>query len=146
MFTNLLVPISGDVITKTELKKAAKIAKADNAKITLAFISDPLAPYIYTESVSGLMISEAKHKRACEVFAKKLFAKAKTELGDSIKVDVCHIVHPNIADGILEAAKKVKADAIVMSSHKRSGIKGLFLRSEAHEVVLHSPIPLIILN
>jgi nucleotide-binding universal stress UspA family protein len=56
------------------------------------------------------------------------------------------VIHPNIADGILEAAKKSKADAIAMSSHKRAGISGLILRSETHEVVLHSPIPVIILN
>jgi nucleotide-binding universal stress UspA family protein len=33
-----------------------------------------------------------------------------------------------------------------MSSHKRTGLKGLFLRSEAHEVILHSNIPVLILN
>ena len=146
MFKKLLVPISGDAITKKELKKVAKLAKIDSSSIVLAFVSDPLAPYIYTESVNGLLISEAAHQKACEQFAKKLFTKAKGELGSTFKVDAIHIVHPNIADGILDAAKKSKADAIVMSSHKRTGISGLVLRSEAHEVVLHSPIPVIILN
>lgn len=146
MFKKLLVPISGDAITTKELKKAAKFAKLDNAKLCLVYVSDPLAPYIYTESVNSLMISEATHKKACAEFAKKLFAKAKAQLGSEFAVDVFHISHPNIADGILEAAKKSKADAILMSSHKRTGISGMLLRSEAHEVALHSPVPVILVN
>lgn len=146
MFKKLLAPISGDSITKRELKKVAKLAKIDGADIILAYVSDPLAPYIYTESVNSLLISEKTHKKACEQFSKKLFAKAKSELGGTLNVKTIHVIHPNIADGILEAAKKTKADAIVMSSHKRTGISGLILRSETHEVALHSPIPVVILN
>jgi nucleotide-binding universal stress UspA family protein len=146
MFKKLLAPISGDSITNKELKKVAKLAKIDGASIVLAYVSDPLAPYVYTESVNSLLISEETHKKACEQFSKELFAKAKSELGNALKVETIHVIHPNIADGILEAAKKSKADAIAMSSHKRAGISGLILRSETHEVVLHSPIPVIILN
>ena len=146
MFKKIIVPISGDAITKKELNKVAKLAKLDNSEIVLAYVSDPLAPYIYTESVNGLLISEAAHKKACAEFAKKLFSKAKSQLGADLDINFIHITHTNIADGILEAAKKSKADAIVMSSHKRTGIAGLLLRSEAQEVVLHSPIPVIILN
>jgi nucleotide-binding universal stress UspA family protein len=146
MFKKILVPISGDSITKKELKRVAKLAKIDGSKIVLANISDPLAPYIYTESVNSLLISEATHKKACEQFARKLFAKAKVELGKDSQVETIYIIHPNIADGILEAAKKSKADAIAMSSHKRTGISGLLLRSESQEVLLHSPIPVIVLN
>jgi nucleotide-binding universal stress UspA family protein len=145
MFSNLLVPISGDAITKKGLSKVAKLAKQSGAKITLAFVSDPLAPYIYTESVNGLMISEAAHKKACAQFAQRLFAKARKVLGDSITVDVCHVIHPNIADGIIQAAKKTKADVIVMASHKYTGLKGIFLGSEAHEVILHSTLPVLTL-
>ena len=146
MFKKIVVPISGDAITKKELNKLAKLAKIDNAEVVLVYVSDPLAPYIYTESVNNLLISEAAHKKACAEFAKKLFTKAQSQFGSSLNVKFMHIIHPNIADGILEAAKKSKADAIAMSSHKRTGISGLILRSEACEVVLHSAIPVIVLN
>lgn len=61
-------------------------------------------------------------------------------------INTYHTIHPNITDGILEVTKKSKSDAIVMSSHKRTDISGMFMRSEAHEVILHSQIPVIILN
>jgi nucleotide-binding universal stress UspA family protein len=54
--------------------------------------------------------------------------------------------HPNIADGIIDAANSVGADLICMASHKRSGIKGSFLRSESHEVILNSKLPVLVLS
>jgi nucleotide-binding universal stress UspA family protein len=146
MFKNLLVPISGDALTKAELKMAIKLAKADGAKITLAYVSDPIVPYSSSEIQSVLALSAKEYKKHCELFASNLFAKAKNLIGPEIKVEQIHISHPNVSDGIIEAAKKAKADVIAMSSHKRTGIKGLFLRSEAHEVILHSSIPVLILN
>ena len=146
MFKNLLVPISADALTKTELKQAIKLAKIDGAKITLAYVSDPMIPYSSSQIQSVLALSQKEYQKHCELFATKLFAKAKKLIGDDLQVSQIHVSNQNISDGILEAAKKAKADVIAMSSHKRKGIKGIFLRSEAHEVVLHSTIPVLILN
>ena len=146
MFKNILVPISGDELTKSELKMAIKLAKLDGAKITLAYVSDPVIPYSSSEIQSVLALSEKEYKKHCKLFSAKLFAKAKKMIGTDLTVAEIHISHPNISDGIIEAAKKCKADVIAMASHKRQGIKGLFLRSEAHEVILHSDIPVLILN
>jgi nucleotide-binding universal stress UspA family protein len=146
MFKNLLVPISDDALTKSELKAVIKLAKTDSAKITLVYVSDPVAPYSSSEIDSVLAMTEKEHKKYCEQFAAKVFFKAQKLIGSQIKAGQMHVYHSNISDGIIEAAKKIKADVIVMSSHKRTGIKGLFLRSEAHEVILHSSIPVLILN
>lgn len=146
MFKNLLVPISGDALTKAELKMAIKLAKSDGARITLAYVTDPVIPYSSSEIQSVLALTDKEYKQHCKVFTEKLFAKAKKLIGTDLKVETIHVSHPNISDGIIEAAKKTKADVIAMSSHKRTGISGLFLRSEAYEVLLHSHIPVLILN
>jgi nucleotide-binding universal stress UspA family protein len=46
----------------------------------------------------------------------------------------------------LDGAKKAKADVIVMASHKRTGIKGVLLGSETHEVIVHSKLPVLVLG
>jgi nucleotide-binding universal stress UspA family protein len=46
----------------------------------------------------------------------------------------------------LDAAKKAKVDVIVMASHKRTGIKGLLLGSETHEVIVHATLPVLVLG
>lgn len=146
MFKNLLVPISGESITKAELKAVIKLALTDGAKISLVFVTDPVMPYSSSEVQSVLALSAREYQKVSAEFAKKLFAKAKAVIGSDIPVAEFHILHPNISDGILEAAKKAKADVIVMASHKRSGIRGIFLRSEAQEVILHSKLPVLILG
>ena len=44
------------------------------------------------------------------------------------KANTLHISDSNLSEGILEGAKKAKADVIVMASHKRTGIKRCFIR------------------
>ena len=93
MFKNLLVPISGDALTKAELKQAIKLAKADGAKITLAYVSDPMMPYSSSQIESVLALSQKEYQKHCEVFASKLFAKAKklAEAEMNVKSDVAYI-------------------------------------------------------
>jgi len=146
MFKNLLVAISGDAITQSELKKVVKLAKIDGAKISLAFITDPVIPYSSSEVESPLALSPKEYKRVTKAYAEKLFAKAQKLIDASIEVNVFHIYHPNVSDGIIEAAKKSKSDVIIMASHKRTGLRGVFLRSESQEVILHSKIPVLVLG
>jgi nucleotide-binding universal stress UspA family protein len=67
-------------------------------------------------------------------------AKAKAVSTKTIKVksDV-------VSDAIIAAAKKHKADLIVMASHGRKGIKRLLLGSETQQVLTHSHIPVLVL-
>jgi nucleotide-binding universal stress UspA family protein len=146
VFKNLLVAISGDSITQTELKKVVKLAKIDSAKISLAFITDPVIPYSSSEVESPLALSPKEYQKVTKAYAEKLFSKARKLIGPDIEVSELHIYHPNISDGIIEAAKKAKSDVIVMASHKRTGLRGIFLRSESQEVILHSKIPVLILG
>ncbi|MEI7530482.1 MAG: universal stress protein [Betaproteobacteria bacterium] len=146
MFTNILVPISGDEITRSELTQASILAKKDNAKLTLVYVSNPLGPYMYSDNVTGILISEESHRKSCDEFAQRLFKKAKATLPADQAVEVIHIFHPNIADGVIDAADQIKADVILMTSHKRTGLHGFFLRSEAHEVILCSKIPVLVLD
>ena len=51
-----------------------------------------------------------------------------------------------VSDAIISAAKKHKADLIVMASHGRRGIKRLLLGSETQLVLTHSHIPVLVLR
>ncbi|SNX28121.1 Nucleotide-binding universal stress protein, UspA family [Polynucleobacter meluiroseus] len=145
MFKHLLVPVDGSDLSKKSLKKVASLAKADNALVTLIYVSDPMPPLLYADSTMGYMISQKEHKDACQVFADGVFQKAATQFG-TIKVKTLHIANVNLAEGILDGAKKSKADVIVMASHKLTGIKSFLLGSETHEVIVHSKLPVLVLG
>ena len=121
MFKHLLVPVDGSDVSKKSLKKVAALAKADGAAVTLVYVSDPLPPTVYSDSTMGYGISQKEHAKVCEVYAKDVFKKAVAALGSGIKAKSLHISNSNLSEGILDGAKKAKADVIVMASHKRTG-------------------------
>ena len=142
MFKHLLVPVDGSDVSKKSLKKVAALAKADKAAVTLVYVSDPMPPMVYSDSTMGYGISQKDHKKVCEAFAQDVFKKSTV----GIKVNTLHIADSNLSEGILEGAKKAKADVIVMASHKRTGIKSVLLGSETHEVIVHAKLPVLVLG
>jgi nucleotide-binding universal stress UspA family protein len=146
MFKHLLVPVDGSDVSKKSLKKVAELAKADKAAVTLTYVSDPIPPTVYSDSTMGYGISQKDHKKVCDAYAADVFKKAMVALGSGVKASTLHIGNSNLSAGILDAAKKAKADVIVMASHKRTGIKGMLLGSEAHEVIVHSKLPVLVLG
>ncbi len=146
MFKHLLVPIDGSDVTKKALKKVLDLAKKDGASITLAYVSDPMPPMVYSDSSLGYGFSQQDHKKACDAFAKNLFKSALAVLGAGVTAKTLHTYSPSLAGGVLAAAKKAKADVIVMASHKRTGIKGVLLGSQTNEVIVHSSLPVIVLG
>ena len=143
MFKHLLVPVDGSDVSKKGLKKVAQLAAADKAAGTLVYVSDPMPPTVYADSTMGYGVSQKEHKQATEDYAKAVFKKSATILGAGIKAKTLHIANSNLSAGILDAAKKAKADVIVMASHKRTGIKGMLLGSETHEVIVHAALPVL---
>ena len=146
MFQNLIVPVDGSDVSLKSLKKVAELAKADGAKITLVYVSDPLPPIAYADSTMGVVFTDTEHKKTCEAYAKKILTQSANKLGKGLSVDTRHIFHVNLYEGIIEAAKKSKGDVIVMASHKNTGLKGIMLGSETHAVIVHTKLPVLVLG
>ena len=143
MLKNILVPISSDGLTRSDIKKLLKIIGPDVKKITLAFVSDPIPTYLYAAYGDAMTISNADHRQLCQSFAETLFAKVGPKL-EGIKCEACHIFNVNIVDGIIEAAKKSKAELIAMRSHKRRGLAGIFMGSDTHRVIVGTNLPVLV--
>ena len=145
MFKNILIPIVDDMVTPKIMKKISDLALTDGASITLAYISDPRAPFVYTRKASDYKISDANHKKACEHHAADLFLRASKLIDKGVKVKIHHELNTIVYEGILEASKKSKADAIMMASHKRTGLKGVFMGSDTNAVITHSKLPVVVI-
>ena len=145
MFKHLLVPIASEEMISKTLKNISRLVKSDNVKVTLVHVSEPLPMYMYESSAYGFQVAEENHKNNCDQYAKKLFLAATAALGNSIKLDVVHRYHANVFEGIIEAAKTAKVDAILMASQKRTGIKGLFMGSDTSAVIKHTKLPVLVI-
>jgi len=146
MFKNLIVPIDGSDLSQKSLEKVKELAKADGAKVTLVYVSDPLPPIAYADSTMGVPFSDAAHKKVCESFAKKILAQSQEKIGAELLVHTMHVQYVNVFEGIIEAAKEAKGDVIVMASNKNTGLKGILLGSETHAVIVHSNLPVLVLG
>jgi nucleotide-binding universal stress UspA family protein len=52
----------------------------------------------------------------------------------------------DIAQGLIDTAKQLNSELIVMASHGRKGIKRLLLGSETTSVLTHATIPVLVLR
>ena len=145
MFKNILVPIVDDMVTPKSMKMISDLVQQDDVVVTLAYVSDPRAPFVYAKKVSDYKISDARHKKACEEHAKELLAKAVKLMGKGVNVKTLHEYSATVYEGILAAGKKAKADVIMMASHKRTGLKGLFMGSDTVAVIVHSKLPVVVI-
>ena len=60
--------------------------------------------------------------------------------------DVVHVEHEHPYETIIDTARKIGCDAIVMASHGRRGVSAIVLGSETVKVLTHSTIPVVVVR
>jgi nucleotide-binding universal stress UspA family protein len=147
MFKRILCATDGSKRSAHAVKTAAAIAKDMGALLTLVHVTpDYRTPY-YPDGVMIDWPSEKDYKRDCKAAAEKVFARdAAAALKDGIEAETVHLFGDSPADEILGAAKKAKADLIVMASHGRKGFEALLLGSETQKVLARSGVPVLVVR
>jgi nucleotide-binding universal stress UspA family protein len=148
MYKHILVPTDGSPLAARGAKDGVALAKALGAKATVVYVAMPYAPALYGEAAlyyAGL--SPKEHKRLSEAVAKKAFAPIEAEAGKkSVHCATLVVTNAKPWEDILKAARSRKCDVIVMGSHGRGGIGGLFVGSETQRVLGHSRIPVLVIR
>ena len=144
MFKNILVATDGSAASAHAAALAVNLARVHGAKLTALYVSDPY-PYLGIGEVNPLGYE------AYAAAAQQLAAKAHAQVdslcqtgGAPVALNALLVEDVGAASGIVESAKQVGADLIVVGSHGRSGIARLMLGSVAARVVAESPIPVLI--
>jgi nucleotide-binding universal stress UspA family protein len=76
-----------------------------------------------------------------------LTRQLESEVRERSREAVAEVVRaPWIASAILDAARRLKADLIVMGTHGRKGVSRLMLGSAAEYVVRHAECPVVTLH
>ena len=147
MFRRILCATDGSKRSAHAVKTAAALAHGCGAMLTLVHITpDYRTPY-YPDGVMIDWPSEKDYKRDCKAAADKVFAKdAALALKEGVQTDSLHMFGDSPADEILAAAKKLKADLIVMASHGRKGFEALLLGSETQKVLARTNVPVLVVR
>lgn len=146
MFKKILVPIDGSATSKLGLKQAARLARSQNATLTLLHVVDEnvvtqtaATGGVYVEGLIESLVAAGKRiLAAAEAEAKKEKVRVRGVLVEDIGLPV--------ADVIVAQAKKLKADLIVLGTHGRRGLSRLVMGSDAENVVRQTSIPVLLVR
>jgi len=149
MYSNIVCGVDGSELSTKALRHALGLASKTGAKVTAVTVTEPsiiIAPgaEIMMVDTSSIIadLDKAKQDSAMGILNEaESVAKAS---GASIAVR--HIPDSHAAEGILQAAKDLGADLVVMGSHGRRGLGRLLLGSQAAEVLAHASIPVLVIK
>jgi nucleotide-binding universal stress UspA family protein len=146
MFKHILVPTDGSRLSAHAVKAAAGLARASGGKVTLFHvIAEYKTPY-YPDGYIYDFGTKSEYEKETGATAAKLIGKARDLVGKKVRVIGLHGYSDRPATAILAAAKRQKADVIVMASHGRRGVEKLLLGSETQKVVTLSKIPVLVVK
>jgi nucleotide-binding universal stress UspA family protein len=140
--TKILVPLDGSELAASVLPFAADLAKSLGASVVLFHsVIEPVMTYPGTEA-----IFDATARLEMETGARKFLTSAASDFAaQGLKADIL-TNFGHATDGIVWAAERESADAIVMSTHGRSGLGRMVLGSVADSVVRRTSLPVIVVR
>jgi nucleotide-binding universal stress UspA family protein len=123
-------------------------AAAMQAKITLATIYENYADYtpVIYDPIMGFTGYTESDKISQELIltkSQKFLEKTKKHLGDE-NISII-LKEGSSAEEILNIAKEIKADLIVIGSHSKKWLDKLIIGSTTEKVLKHSKIPMLII-
>jgi nucleotide-binding universal stress UspA family protein len=147
MYKRILVATDGSPLSKKAVTSAIELAATCSAEL-FALKVVPRYPQAYFEGSIPLSAEEVARveKQWAQAAQQQLATVEKSAQARSVNVKSLVVKSDVVSDAIMAAAKKNKADLIVMASHGRKGIKRLLLGSETLQVLTHSQIPVLVLR
>lgn len=147
MYQRILVATDGSTLSKKAVNSAISLAALCGAEL-VALKVIPRYPQSYFEGSIPLSADDVARveKQWAEDGQAVVDAVKKSGAAKGVTVKAITAKSDVVSDAVIAAAKKHKADLIVMASHGRRGIKRLLLGSETQQVLTHSPVPVLVLR
>ncbi|HEX3758466.1 MAG TPA: universal stress protein [Kofleriaceae bacterium] len=134
--TNILVPIDFSACSERALDYACDLAARLGARIHVINAIGGALPEL-SVALSEQMISSLRHSNAAALDELIAPRRATAAFGEISVVD------NDARDAILQAARAVRADLIVIGTHGRRGLTRVLLGSVAEDVLRRAPCPVL---
>ena len=133
---NILVALDGSIYSEYAIDQAISLGDKCNSMIYLISVVD-----LYPEQMA--VAAELTEKLSSEARQLLEAGKEKVEKAN-LACETIVRMGGHVHDLIIQEAKKRDIDLIVMGTHGKSGIRGLFVGSVAQKVIGHSPCPVLV--
>ena len=144
MFKRILVPTDGSDITTKATETAITLAKTLGAEVFVVSVKEPF-PY---SAISEMQPTPPQDFYDAQDRIATARVNTVSELCKAADLK-CHAhtveaLHP--WEAIIDHAKTMGCDLIVMASHGRRGVSALLLGSETQKVLTHTTVPVLVVR
>lgn len=142
----ILVPIDFSDCSKKALQYALPLAKQHQAALTLLYVVPPAYGAVdYGPGHYGAIDCAQLEAGMKQVGQNQLVKMAMNEVRGEVSADtLVRVGSPAV--NIIEVARDLPADLIVISTHGRTGLKHVLLGSVAEYVVQRAPCPVFVVR
>ena len=137
----ILVPVDFSRVTDAVVNEAAALARALPARVVLLTVIQP--PVIISE-YGPLLGDVVQITAAGEKHATKQLARLEEQLGAAFVEAEAIQLNGSPIRLIVDQAKKLEADYIVMGSHGHTALYDLLVGSTTHGVLMRAKCPVVI--
>ena len=146
MYQTIIAPTDGSDFENAAIAVAAKLAEQFRATLYLVQV---LAPPITTEAFPNFPAREIVEEGLAEERLSRL--KKLETLGEQVRANgrvrvVTDLKEGNVTQTLVEYAKQLNADLIVMSSHSRGGLKRINLGSVTDFLIRNTHRPVFVVR
>jgi nucleotide-binding universal stress UspA family protein len=139
---SVLVPLDFSPSSEKALAYAVAFARQFGAKLTLLHVVEPVATPDFADSFP-LVMENDKVKGECQRHLERVQRDLQIE---PKLVEKVLVRHGRSFHEIADAARTLKADLIIISTHGYTGLKHALLGSTTERVVRHAPCPVLVVR
>lgn len=150
MYNHILISTDGSEVAQKGVDHGLSLASSLKARVTIIMATERFPVYAHA-GIAGAYIpgptEMAQYEAGQKETAERVLAgvkRAAEKLG--VQANTVHIPQAYPAEAIVEGAKALDCDLIVMASHGRRGLRKLVLGSQTSEVLASSPVPVLVVR
>jgi nucleotide-binding universal stress UspA family protein len=149
MFSRILIPLDGSPEAEPALLPAKEIAAKFGSEVVLVEVTPGYGQILAASAAesfgsAGAVDAMMQAEEAAEGLASAYLENVRAIYGTPSWETV--LAEGDSADSIIESARTVGADLIVMATHARRGLKRLFIGSVAEDVIRRCGIPVLVVH
>jgi nucleotide-binding universal stress UspA family protein len=144
MYQRILVPTDGSDVTAKAVQTAIDLAKLSNGQLITISVKEPF-PYSAISEMQPVPPQEFYDAQE-RIASARVKAVQETAAAAGIACQAHTVEALHAWEAIIDHAKQQRCDLIVMASHGRRGVAALLLGSETQRVLIHSPLPVLIVK
>ena len=149
MYRHILISTDGSEVAGKGLEQGLDLAKSLGAQVTIVTVTESFPVYAASAETAWYPgPHEIESYETWQIEAAKQVLVAAKAAADKLGVaaEVIHVPNARPADAIVETAKSQGCDLIAMSSNGRRGLQRMLLGSQTADVLVHSPVPVLVVR